>query len=323
MRLFSVFAAVGLAAAPLFANVPPATPVVTEPVVGRIVNPADVHMECGLFSDPDPGDTHLCSDWEIWTVSPVERVWVTTCIGGVERLHTHLGDGIFQASHAGMRELRPNTAYRLRVRHRDSSGDPATEWSAFGERLFQTGLASQVFALTAADVADLPAPTWRNTSGQNVVLPIGGTPPSLRLETPQGQLLLEIRGLDGIANLFINPPALASHAPIRVRISAGSLTTPLALPDSDLVFSPNSGATETIYLPAISVQPGAANDAFFWSRPAERPSSAAPARSTLISRSWPAATPCRGASASPATASRSSPPASSSGEHRLRSQPRS
>ncbi|MDQ6631794.1 MAG: PQQ-dependent sugar dehydrogenase, partial [Verrucomicrobiota bacterium] len=120
-------------------NLSPATPIITEPSPeGRIVSPSDVHMETAPFSDPDPGDTHLCSDWEIWTVFPSERVWVTSCIGGIEKIHTHLGDGSFENSLAGRRELFFDTNYRMRVRHKDSSGDPATEWSAWAERGFRT-----------------------------------------------------------------------------------------------------------------------------------------------------------------------------------------
>src|SRR6188472_4424578 len=78
-------------------NQHPAAPPITEPSTdGAIVNPADVHMETGPFVDPDAGDQHLCTDWEIWTVTPSERVWITACIGGVERVHTHLGDGVFE-----------------------------------------------------------------------------------------------------------------------------------------------------------------------------------------------------------------------------------
>lgn len=84
----------------------PAAPTITEPVIeGDIVNPADVHMEAVGFFDGD-GDEHLSTDWEIWTVglSP-QRVWHTLGITGVERLHTHLGDGIFENSHAGRTDL--------------------------------------------------------------------------------------------------------------------------------------------------------------------------------------------------------------------------
>src|SRR3989442_13772810 len=132
--------------ASLRANSPPNTPVISEPATeGQIVNPGDVHMETRPFSDPDPGDTHLCSDWEIWTVTPSQRVWLTACIGGAERIHTHLGDDVFRSSHAGRTELFPDTDYRLRVRHRDSSGHPAPEWSAWAKRGFRTVPNSQVF----------------------------------------------------------------------------------------------------------------------------------------------------------------------------------
>jgi glucose/arabinose dehydrogenase len=120
-------------------NSSPIMPTINEPrVEGMIVNPADVHMETEPMSDPNPGQTHVCTDWEIWRVSPLERVWYTACIGGLEKVHTHLGDGVFINSHAGRRELLYDTNYRLRVRFKDSSGDAATEWSPYAERNFRT-----------------------------------------------------------------------------------------------------------------------------------------------------------------------------------------
>ena len=125
-------------------NDPPAAPLITQPEVdGLILNPADVHMETGPFSDPDPGDDPLCTDGAIWTPDPAERVWVTECIGGVERVHSHLGDGVFENSHAGRDELLPETEYVLRVRHRDDSGQ-SNDWSPWADRLFQTGEASAI-----------------------------------------------------------------------------------------------------------------------------------------------------------------------------------
>ncbi len=94
---------VGLPSGP---NNGPAAPTIMEPVVeGDIVNPADVHMEAVDYVDPE-GDEHYSTDWEIWTTGPSpERVWHTLGITGVERLHTHLGDGIFENSHAGRTDL--------------------------------------------------------------------------------------------------------------------------------------------------------------------------------------------------------------------------
>lgn len=245
------------------ANSPPVTPVVTEPVVdGQIVNPADVHMESAPFSDPDPGDEHLCSDWEIWTVMSAERVWATLCIGGVERVHSHLGDGTFENSHSGFTQLLHNTDYRLRTRHRDSSNDPATEWSDWGERFFTTGPATQVFPLALDDVNDLPTPRWQDVVNENVILPPAATPPSLRIESPAGELLLEFHANDDTANTIINPPALEQHVHVRLRIAAGTLASELVLPESTILFTDAHGDDHTLYLPAIALPPQ--EEVFYW-----------------------------------------------------------
>jgi glucose/arabinose dehydrogenase len=93
------------------------------------------------FSDPDPGDTHVCSDVEIWTIAPAERVWIASCVVGPQKYHTHIGDGVFENSHAGRTAFLFGTDYRLRARFKDSSADPNTEWSGWGERLFRTASA--------------------------------------------------------------------------------------------------------------------------------------------------------------------------------------
>ncbi|MBC7771778.1 MAG: PQQ-dependent sugar dehydrogenase [Pyrinomonadaceae bacterium] len=256
-------AALSLAfAAAAFANVPPLTPVITEPIVdGHTVNAADCHMETGAFSDPDAGDTHRCTDWEIWTISPAQRIWFTSCITGVERVHTHLGDGVFENSHAGRLELIPGTQYRVRVRFRDSSNDPATEWSPYAQRLFQTGPATQVFPLEAEDILPSPAPAWVTAAtSQPQILPGAGAP-SFILEGHDLESLLEIHGFDGLSNTVTNPKELQAHGAIRVHVSAGSMGSALLLPETNLTFSTHEGA-HTIYVPAMSVQPGV--DQYFW-----------------------------------------------------------
>ena len=122
-------------------NTPPATPTITEPSTdGQIVHPADVHMETSLFSDVDAGQTHVCSDFEIRIAATSELVWVDSC-DAVNLVHVHLGDGSFVNSYAGRTELQYDTDYTLRARHKDSSGDPATEWSGWGVRQFRTATA--------------------------------------------------------------------------------------------------------------------------------------------------------------------------------------
>lgn len=244
------------------ANVPPSAPTITEPIAdGHIVNAADVHMETGPFIDADPGDTHRCTDWEIWTISPAQRVWFTSCISGVERVHTHLGDGVFENSHAGRLELVPGTQYRVRVRFRDSSNDPATEWSAYSQRLFQTGPATQIFPLQTNDIISAPAPAWVTAAtSQPHILPGTGSP-SFILGSSAGGSFLEFHGFDGLSNSVVNPVALAGHEPIRVHISAGAMNGALLLPETNLTFSTDEGQ-HTIYIPAVNVQPGV--DQYFW-----------------------------------------------------------
>ena len=118
-------------------NVPPATPRIIEPGSdGQILHPADVHMATDPFADANTGDTHRCTDWEIRLSSSFELVWAAAC--STVLVHAHFGDGAFVNSYAGRTELAYDTDYRLRVRHRDSSGDVATEWSAWAARPFRT-----------------------------------------------------------------------------------------------------------------------------------------------------------------------------------------
>lgn len=127
------------AAPPARALSAPAAPNITEPLAdGQLVSAADVHMETGPFRDSDAGDQHQCSDWEIWTVSPSQRVWFINCIGGAQKVHCHLGDGIFENSHANRTDLLPNRDYLVRVRHRDNSGGAAGGWGPYAERRFRT-----------------------------------------------------------------------------------------------------------------------------------------------------------------------------------------
>src|SRR6185436_9797886 len=116
--ILATLAFAGLARGP--ANHPPNAPTITEPATdGLRLSPADVHMETAPFADPDPGDHHLCTDWEIWTVAPSERVWHADCADGTGLVHVHLGDGVFENSHAGRTDLVPSSSFVLRVRHSD------------------------------------------------------------------------------------------------------------------------------------------------------------------------------------------------------------
>ena len=239
-------------------NSQPAGPLVTEPTTnGQTVNPSDVHMESTAMVDADAFDSHACSDFEIWRLSsPIERVWVTSCIRGVAKVHSHLGDGTFIGSHAGRTDLFPLTPYLLRIRHKDSSGDPLTEWSPWGYRSFDTGSSSEHFPLELEDVAELPAFTWVAEGGAPVILPAGNPQPSLRLESPTGELLLEIAGANGLVNAVTNPDELANHVAVKVVIDAGNTGGFVTEPKTDLTVFDDHCDFHRLLLPSFALLPG-------------------------------------------------------------------
>jgi len=230
-------------------NPAPAVPMILEPLTnGQIVNHQDVHMEAIGFSDSN-GHAHKSTDWEIWTVSVgAQPVWQTLGIEGVERLHTHLGDGIFINSHAAT-GLLPDTDYQLRVRFRDDGGAV----SSYATRNFRTGPAATVFPLELSDVA-ASGVSWQSTADAVLLTPAIPNQPSLRLESADGELLLAIAANNGVTNTVTNPAELADHAFVRVVIQAGSAL--LNLPQSDLAFLDDHGLQHTILLPEIDLLAG-------------------------------------------------------------------
>ena len=234
-------------------NTPPATAVISEPgTTGQQVNPFDVHMETLPFSDTDAGDTLSCSDYEIWQVSPPVRVWRAACKPLPTALHMHLGDGVFEGPLAGRGELDENTTYTLRARHRDSSGDPASEWGGWGERMFATGDWSQRFPLEVEDVLDNAPVDWLvDSTGQPASFPSFATGRRIILESPHPDLMLELAAGAGGVPSITNGPLLSHHEPVRVTIAAGS--SPLSLPPTNLVFYDQECERVEVLLPGLSL----------------------------------------------------------------------
>ncbi|MFY7896623.1 MAG: hypothetical protein ACOVP8_10350, partial [Phycisphaerales bacterium] len=188
------------------AQSPPAAPTILEPQLNVLIDAADVHMETAPFSDPDAGNTHVCTDWQIIRLDLNELVWFANCLSGGSAVHVHLGDGTFVNSLGSARQLLPEVDYRFRVRHRSSA---APEWSEWSEREFTTGSASEVLPMSIEDVIEFPAP--------RLTLP-NGTPFNLRyLGEPAARVRL-VAGCCGASmldvsagatgNRLTNPPAL-------------------------------------------------------------------------------------------------------------------
>ncbi|MEP6992930.1 MAG: PQQ-dependent sugar dehydrogenase [Acidobacteriota bacterium] len=234
----------------------PATPVITEPAFdNQRISAFDVHMVAAPFVGA-PGESHVCSDWEIQDTLTSQAVWTASCVTGTLKVHIHLGDGQFAGALAGHHELNAGAAYKLRVRFLGDADPPGTDWSDWAARLFMTSPASVVQPLVLSDVSVIPTPRWQDELGGDVVLPAGDPAPTLVLEIVDAGVLLELAGSDGATNRVENPPALAAHGPVHVSCTAGSAS--LSLPASRVTFTDGSGQDRELDLPSITLAPGGA-----------------------------------------------------------------
>lgn len=237
-------------------NRSPNAPRITEPGAPFArLSPYDVHMESAPFADPDPGDVHAGTQWEIWTATPSQRVWSASIPSGPGLLHVHLGDGAFEASHAGWTNLFPAARFTLRVRHRDDSGDPNTEWSSWATTVFDTLAIETPAPLALDDIAADPAPRWLDTAGVGVELSTTGDA-FLQVDQPAGGVLLRIDPRPGAGNRIANPAAVASHAPLRVILSGGTRGNGIDLPETDLEFAERGCDLVVVRLPRLRLLPG-------------------------------------------------------------------
>jgi glucose/arabinose dehydrogenase len=240
----------------------PYTPTITEPAVeGQVVNAADVHMVTANFASPVPPPNtpnHLCSDWELWKTSTNTRIWHATCVSeGALKVHIHLGDGVFEGPYAGRTILEYSTNYQLRVRHRDDSGDPVSEYSYWAMRNFATAPPTQIFPYQEDDLVTSPVPTWQVDGAGPVILPTGA---SLVLGSAQNDLLLRIDGTAS-GNAQTNPSSLGAHVNVRIAVTA-SAGAPLAVDPSTITVVDHDCNTHKLFLPAISLSAGGA--AYYW-----------------------------------------------------------
>ncbi|TWT33914.1 Soluble aldose sugar dehydrogenase YliI precursor [Posidoniimonas corsicana] len=269
-------------------NQAPSAPVIQEPSFpGQVVNPSDVHMEAVGYADPD-GNLHANSDWEIWTTdsagAPLELAWTTIGIGGVERLHTHLGDGVFVNSHSGRGDLMFGAGYLMRVRFRDDGGAV----SPWGERVFLTGSATEAFPLELEGVAADPPPHWLDGLGREVDLSPALQSPYLLLESAGGETLIAINASGAPGNSVTTQPMLDGHVDVRLTLFGGS--GGLTLGETDLHFVGADGVEHEVYLPAVDLPAGetlylwvASNGStFFGSQGQQNPDFSSLARASIL-----------------------------------------
>ena len=224
------------------AAVRPNAPLIIEPEHdGLVVSPGDVHMVTAAFADGD-GHAHRCTDWQIVDAEGV--AWQADCVEGPEKIHIHMADGAFAGRFAARRELDSDAEYRLRARHRDDSGDAATEWSEWSERLFRTSAVLPAAPMRLRDVLPSPAPQWTAPPSPGV---------RLRIELADGVVLYES------ATEPFDAAELQDRAAIRVAIHANS---PTSLAASEFSFDDDKGDRRTIYLPPLDLS--ANEPRYFW-----------------------------------------------------------
>ncbi|HEX7680782.1 MAG TPA: hypothetical protein VF713_21790, partial [Thermoanaerobaculia bacterium] len=252
-RLALVGVLVFFSAAALLGNTPPHTPVLIEPSESRAIDPGDVHMATAPFIDDDIDDHLSCSDWEIRSADGQNIVWHSDCAAGVLAVHIHLGDGTFVNTEG---RLLGSTHYEVRVRFRDSSNDPSTEWSDWATRAFFTSPPSAILPLEIADVLFLPPPRLYDSAGSGLSLPAGA---SIAVGSESGDLLVSFTGT-GSGTTITNPPALANHAFVKVIVSSGAAA--LSLTETTIEITDTATSGHTICLPALSLPPS--SSAAFW-----------------------------------------------------------
>ena len=138
-------------------NRPPSAPTINAPVPGLPADPRLLAIDLGGYADLD-GDAHLCTDYELWTADPAERVWRASCASGASLTAAGLSAGAFTGSHTGQTALDTDRAYVARARFRDDSGDALTDFGPWTEVGFETGDASGLSPLELIDAQSLPAP---------------------------------------------------------------------------------------------------------------------------------------------------------------------
>ncbi len=226
-------------------------PAITEPAFdNQVISAYDVHMVAGPFVG-SPGESHVCSDWEIRTVYSDELVWSASCVTGALAVHIHLGDGKFTGLLAGHHELNANTPYTLRVRFLGDAA-PADRTGAPGRSARSSPPRPPVIQpLVLSDVARIPTPRWQDDGAVPVILPAGSS--AVPLEVPGGNTA---RALPRRARQIRSPTRRRSRRTARCTCTAAPAAPRSRCPASRLVFTDGSGEDREVALPPITLAPG-------------------------------------------------------------------
>lgn len=241
-----------------YANLPPLAPTWIEPTNGAVVSPFDPHYNTFPFSDPDAGDHHLMSDFEVWDDSTNVRVWAD--LGEMDApVHVHNGDGTFEGPLTGETRLYSSWPYRVRARFRDDSGAP-NDWGPWSAWIyFRTSAPTVIFPLQTEDIPADSSIALRNEAGGLVDLPSGGLPTAVIARTSLGNLV-RLSGTPDSAYVITNFPPTGHDAAVEIVIRAGGQAS--TLPESRLEYLDQNQFRREIYLPRLTLAAG--DTTFLW-----------------------------------------------------------
>ncbi len=238
-------------AAPASGNRPPAKPMVWDPVPthqSNVVSPYFLNFQTNPFVDPDVGDTHGATQFEIWSFQLNSRVWSTTVTHPADQ--ASLLNGTFEGPLAGHLGLQHDHAYAVRARHQDDSGDAGSEWSSWSDwRHVRTASPGRfVGPMRVRDIQPSTL-TWVADDGSPVLLAPGNSV----LLTGSRSHLHRIEGTEAGNRVRDFAPA---QRYVNLFFHFRSDGAELVVPPSRVSFLDATGVRRTIWLPYMRLDQG-------------------------------------------------------------------
>lgn len=235
-------------------NTPPQLPALVEPATVLLrdgLSPVFVTLQTGPFVDADPDDRHTATEFGIWELGGFTRVW-TALVTANPLDQATLERGVFEGSLAGRMSLDHKTTYAIRARHRDSSGDPLSEWSAWSDLWMVVTAKHDNPTARPMRLRDIQTHSlrWQADDGRPVALTTGAT---LLITSPISGLH-EISGA-ATGNVVRDFEPAERYASVFFRFEAGP--DGLEVPASELSFLDATGVRRIAWLPWLKLDPGA------------------------------------------------------------------
>ena len=235
-------------------NTPPQAPALVEPATVLLrdgLSPVWVTLQTGRFVDADADDRHTATEFGIWELRGLTRVW-TAMVTADPLDQATLERGVFEGPLAGRMGLNHKTTYAIRARQRDSSGDPRSEWSAWSD-LWMVVTAEEgnpiAKPLRLRDIQPHSL-RWETADGAPVALGAGNS----LVITGGASELHEITGGPVINAVRDFAPA-ERYMSAFFRFAAGS--EGLEVPESRISFLDATGVRRFAWLPWLKLDPGA------------------------------------------------------------------